>query len=254
MKHLRHLLASAVFLLALLVGLTSCEGSKYKKIDGKIYWTFYTFSFGQVSQPLDADTLTFQDLGHHYGKDKDHAFYEDSMLAGADVATFESVKDYYAIDARHAYYKHSVIQGADPTTFKVKNENLSCDDRDYYWQGKAFGVSDMDKFKVFYFVDDDAYWARDSKYGYYIEYNGPIIKFPIANYKDFEPLTYKSSDDVKLNSCDYATDGEHIYYRGKVMCGVDVETFRQTDYQWAEDKRTRYYQGLPTDSIPVKKQ
>ena len=249
MRILKYTTIFGAIAISLLLTLTSC-GGKYQKIDGKIYWTYHTFSFGKVSEPLDADTLTFVDLDHNYGKDKNHAFYQDSMMTGVHVPTFESIKDDYAKDCKHAFYTVDMIKGADVNTFKVKNTHVSKDDHDYYWKSTPFHVYDMDKFKIFYVYDDEADWARDSKYGYYINPDNSVVKFPIADYKEFEPITYKDSDGIKLTSCDYATDGVHIYYCGKIVRGVDLETFKVLAFHWGQDKKTYYYMGAPTDSIP----
>ena len=248
MKTVKQIL-SFLFVLMVIVCLSSCEGAQYKKIDGQICWTYRTFSFGEIVRPIDADTITFTDLENHYGKDKSKAFWEDSLMTGVDVPSFKSVKLNYAVDKNHAYYKVDVIPGADPASFEVNNENLSEDDKDYYWQQNPFHVNDKDRFKLFYIYGAEATWGRDSKYGYYIEYNGNIIKFPISNHKDFEPLKYKDKDGDKLES-DYATDGVNVYFKGKVVKGIDMATFKVTDNDWAVDKRTRYFRELATDSVP----
>jgi len=250
MKKLTHYLFVATLLLSVGMCLTSCDDCTYKKVNGKICWVRHTFSFGTTEYLLNADTLTFEDLGHHYGKDKDHAFFEDSMIVGADVTTFKSVADCYALDARHAYRGVTPIPGVDPQTFEVCNENLSEDVHDYYWKAHPFHVADKSEFKVFYDYGCEAYWARDSKYGYYIPYQGPVFRFPIVNYKDFEPIEYKTDDGIKLLSNDYATDEVYVYYQGRKVKGVDLETFKVIDLYWAQDKATYYLDGLPTDSVP----
>ena len=128
-------LLSALFCAFLL---TSCGEGKYEVKGDGVYYTYWTFSFGN----------------------------QEKELKGADAATFESVKDWLGRDHQHVWYKESLVEGAEPASVKVDDYPLFHDKRDYYFEGKPVHVADMASMRVIE-ISREEFWGADSRYIYF---------------------------------------------------------------------------------------
>jgi len=198
--------------------LVSCGNSgEYKIVNGKVVWSVYTFSFGEMIDTVEgADTATFEPLKYCYGKDKYHVFAKHRLIKGADINTFEPI-----------------------------DKKLSRDNHDYYWCGLPLNVYDMETFEVFYATSETASWAKDSRYAYRLDYDSIPPRFPHADYKSFEPADYYTSD-LKIMSDSYAKDKYNAYFHDKIVKGADLKTFCQVAYNTAQDKNGVYYRERKT--------
>ena len=75
-----------------------------------------------------ADAATFMVIPHedslndiNYTKDKDHVFYNDKMFGEVDMASFKVLGLRYATDGRYIYFHTSIVKDADLATFKVND-------------------------------------------------------------------------------------------------------------------------------------
>jgi len=82
----------------------------------------------------EADINTFHHVCGNWYADKQHVWWQETVVPGADVESFEPIYsssfrtgrkeqasdcDFnYGKDARHVYYRDSIISGADPASFE----------------------------------------------------------------------------------------------------------------------------------------
>lgn len=212
------------YLLTFLLLLTGCSDGKYEVRDGTVYYSYWTFSYGQR--------------------------YDE--LPGVDAASFESVKDWLGRDARHVYFKEKLVEGADPATVKAKKYPLFCDAKDYYFKNGALHVADIETFEVLEVYDDISLWAKDSKRVYF-----DSLHVEGANPATFQVVdTFEGKDDTHvfymediLEGADpdtyevlgiYSKDKSHVWYCGKLMENADAATFHLDKEGMGVDKYGSY--------------
>ena len=227
MKTIRRLL----FVMAVLSGLSSCNSDgKYVVADGKVYHSYWTFSFGYIYNELPQ----------------------------VDAASFESVKDWLGHDAHHAYFKERLIVGADVATLKARKYPLCSDKNDYYYKGVPLKVADVESFKILKWNVDDL-WAKDSRYAYY-----DTIKIVTPDLASFRVKTWNTAVDSRyvyrygkiLPLADpetyieewqglYSRDKSHIWCMGDLLRDADIETFTLEDWRgrYARDKSHIWFYG-----------
>ena len=196
----------------LALGFTSCgDGGKYVVADDCVYYTYWTFSFGQLN-----DTLP-----------------------GADPASFESVKNWLGHDNKQVFFKNRPIPGADPATIKAKKYPLSFDKRDWYFENAPLRVADMSSFEILLFDRDlQRLWAKDSRYVYY-----DSTRVEVEDIKAFKVIDYCTATDghhvylwgKRLADADPATfealdggyfkDKNHVWYIQDLVEGADDASF-----------------------------
>ena len=226
-------LSVLVALAALLLGATSCGDGKYVVADDVVYFTYWTFSFGQMN-----DTLP-----------------------DADPATFKAVKDWLGRDAQHVYFKGRLVHGADPATIKVKKYPISFDNHDYYYEDGALHVADMESFKIL----ETKYnlWAKDNRQAYY-----DSTRLQVDDINAFHMVSWCYATDnhhiyyfgkriegadpatfVDLE-CGYYKDKNHVWYVGDIIEDADASSFKVDKDGNASDKLGPIYRGKrTTDSI-----
>lgn len=228
---IHHALTSLLFLLTMLLATACNDGGKYEIRESKVYYTYWTWSFGPQNYELE----------------------------DADSASFESIEDWVARDDQHVWFKQRLIKGADPASIEVEDYPLLHDKHDYYYKGAALGVKDMATFRIEK-CNDDELWATDSRYIYFdslrIEGSDPAtfeyLEFVEAKdrlhvyyfghiLEEADPATY----EVMGN---YARDKQHVFYCGHIVEGADpatlvVEQKFEMDKPDAKDKNNYYRNG-----------
>lgn len=208
-----------------LLMLASCgDGGKYVRKDNRIYYTYWTFSFGQRY-----DTL-----------------FE------ADASTFHSVKNWVGVDKDHVFYLERLVPGADPVTLEVDRKPLMHDKNDYYYETAALHVSDMKSFKVLKWFEDDFY-AHDSRYAYYdstrfevdlatFKTKGHFVavdKNHVYRFGVLLPLADPKTYQENWNGF-YSRDKAHIWYLGDLLEDADYATFTVDGDNEGHDKYGRF--------------
>lgn len=232
MKSLKNHLAMGLLLLTLGLILTACTKDGFKIENGKVYYTYWTFSFGPQSHELP----------------------------GADAETFKSVNDWLGHDARHVYFKNRLVEGADPATVEAKKYPMFRDKNDYYIEGAPLHVADLKSFEVLEH-NDSHIWSKDSRYAYY-----DSTRLEVANIKQFKVVKWDyATDGVRvyafgkmLPDSDPATfkdvgqcyykDKSHVWFLDRVVEGADPVTFEYISRGYAKDKNHIFYDDKIVDA------
>lgn len=232
MKSIKNHLAMGLLLLTLGLILTACTKDGFKIENGKVYYTYWTFSFGPQSHELP----------------------------GADPATFKSVNDWLGRDARHVYFKNRLVEGADPTTVEAKKYPMFRDKNDYYIEGAPLHVADMKSFEVLEH-NDMHIWSKDSHYAYY-----DSTRLEVGNIKQFKVVEWDYATDgvrvyvfgkmlpdsdpstfVDVGSC-YYKDKSHVWFLERPVEGADPASFELIGKGYAKDKTHIYYDEKIVDA------
>ena len=214
------------FVLLGLMLLASCNDGKYEIRGNQVYYTWWTFSFGN----------------------------QEERLAGVDAATFEAVEDWLGRDKSHVWYKARLVEGCDPQTVKAVKKGLFCDKNDYYYEGAPMHVKDMETFEI---VDYNDYclWAKDSKCGYFDSTRIEGIdsetfksvatfvakdKYHVYRFGQVLPLADPATYEELEGS--YAKDKTRVWYMDSVMPGAEP---KELDSKWmyAWDSKHAWYNG-----------
>lgn len=218
-----------------------------------------------------ADPQSFTPFNNNYAKDKYNLYYQHKKIeATTDPQSFTTIDLRYAKDKYHVYYRNKIIEEADPNTF---NRNMYTTDNGYYlvYEDKNFEYCHGIKISAsesgsqlcneeFEDEEDGLRYTIRNNFVYYqnekldqIDLNS--LSFLGDSYaKDKNAAYYEGrpiDDEVDLDTfvrivgtVDYAEDKMHIYYRGKLIEGVDYATFEVDKYNqlYSKDKNSVYYQ------------
>lgn len=223
----RHL-ALLGFLFVALMCSTGEAKEKYVTRDGSVYYTYWTFSFGQQSHELPQ----------------------------VDAASFKQVKGWLGRDNRHVYFKERLVEGADPVTLKADKYPLCHDANDYYHKGEPLHVASVKDFVVLKWSDDN-FWARDGRYAYY-----NTRRIEGVDLKSFKVTSHCSAVDGEhvyrygklLPLADpktyvedwkgfYSRDKAHIWYMGELLKDADYDSFVVDGDSDAHDKFGSFKRG-----------
>lgn len=211
--------------------------------------------------PAGADEATYEQISYHYGKDKDHVYYEGEIMDNLDPATFIVFPErYYPLatadlaytkDANAAYYNQELIEEADAKTFFYLNIDLYAQDmNNFYYAGEPLNV-DYDTYQVVNFSV-----AKDKDHVYFdrvIVEGADVDTFEAVYspyYKDKDHIFYKdtimpeadvATFETFLNY--YAKDVNNVYYNDQIMSEADPATFEYISGQYAKDKNYVYSYG-----------
>ena len=193
-------------------------------------------TFGTMVIPADPKTFkviimsptTCNDYcGGSYAYDKDHVFFEGTLLEGSSSKDFflfgDATYTGYSKDKAHAWWLDKPIKGADITSFVV--------------DGKDF--------------------AHDKNHGYYREH-----ALPIAEYKSSPPITIFGSDafalERKVDGADaqtfevvkehYFRDKNYVYLDEQRLSQFDSASFRVINNKFLSDKNGIYSAYLNSPS------
>lgn len=155
------------------------------------------YSFSNGTYYLHSDKMPF-DLSKAKHLNEYHILVEDKLYFGdvklvenVDLASFvipyPELIGNLAMDKEHVFFKGDIIQEADPKTFKVLE---TCLDGTYYLEC------------------DNAFYAKDNKYAYFIRTISSEVK--IIKTKSLGDFYFKVIDERG-----YAFDKEYRYYMGK---------------------------------------
>lgn len=227
-----------------------------------IRWTkvYYKGGFPSSAFELEgADVFTFEilDEQQQYARDKNHVYFNGTIIPEADSATFEFLGTYYSRDKNNVYIS-GVILSTDSPNFEFLPSNLMRDSQHIYWSDRI--ISDAPSH--FTVIDDTGstiYW-KDSNY---IFFNGSPIES--ANMDTFEIIDdIYSHDDVnvfyrtdaisqaeiasfEIIESPYSRDAQKVFFMENIIPDADPQTFRilNIKFQCSADSQTAFYQGDP---------
>ena len=192
-------------------------------------------------QLVEADAQTFQILENgvagvtyvNYAKDKNHVYYNGTIMQNADAKTFERLDSFHAKDRQHIFYSQYVLS-EDPNHFRFLGSGYSRD-RKHIYSGD-YPISDSpDTFERF------EGFARDE--------HGIIIGIHRLENADSKSFQYVGSD--------YYRDKNHVFLiesdRKCVISEADAATFKVISQYYTKDKNKVFWRGEPlSNADPTK--
>lgn len=97
---------------------------------------------------LNADALSFEYLGCHYGKDKNIAFKGKDPIQGSHSESFEIIDWQWQKDNFTYYYKGEAMNGIDYPTFEILDLSYSKDKNKVYFRMKTVKEAQPETFKI----------------------------------------------------------------------------------------------------------
>lgn len=217
----------------------------FSKDKNKVYFLNTGLKGIYKANILEADPNTFEALGNGYAKDAKHVFFEKEILATADPFSFEylnfpiknsSCPSQFYKDKDNLFINSKLIPNVDVASFEFLHDyGIFFKDKTHVYRltREAKGSlcfpdtaiilsrAEVNDFKAFgsnYFVTQDG--------AYYVNNGGIPIQMQGVDLESFESFSSNESLPYQENGADnFAKDKNSIYYAGKVLNGVDVETF-----------------------------
>ena len=191
-----------------------------------------------------------QIIGDYYSIDKGKVYYGNEILEGANPKTAELIGFSLLKDDKNVYYMGKKIENADIMSFKVLNEDYAKDKNHIYRGSEAIDSSLSGKIKdpeTFEFLPNGiiygTLYGKDKYNVYYIE-NKMINCFD--TYYSIYEVNGINKDKVEVLNDWFIKDDKNIYFKGKILEGVDYNTFEVLPNGDGKDKN-RSYEYLTKD-------
>ncbi|MFA7325176.1 MAG: DKNYY domain-containing protein [Candidatus Kapaibacterium sp.] len=149
-----------IYLLLMLLTLTSCQNG-YEKIDDNWYYITFDEGAGKRENQLYAHLPTFKVLDNSdYAKDKDSVYFEGRIIKGAHSASFRTIGNtIYSLDKKNVYIYWYKIPNADPNSFEILETPYSKDKNRIFCGNISLKISKVEKFELLNF---DGYSIMDT--------------------------------------------------------------------------------------------
>ena len=192
-----------------------------------------------------------QILGSNYSIYKGNVYYGNEILEGANPKTAELIGSSLLKDDKNVYYMGKKIENADIISFKVLNEYSAKDKNHVYIGNSSIGLWKLDKIEnpeTFEFLSDtintDSFYGKDKYNVYYIN------RIFLSCFGTYTWIGFKvegiNKDKVEVLNNWFIKDDKNIYFEGKILEGVDYNTFEVLPNGDGKDKN-RSYEYLPKD-------
>lgn len=186
----------------------------YFKDKNNVYIAANTYL--EVIQNTELDSFEVIDMKKAIAKDF-HYYYYFHRVIPFDYSKAQFLNDDYCIagDKIYLYYTNEIVN-ADVESFKVLHENISKDKHNVYFRDQVIESADSATFHFlegcingeYYLECDNAFYAKDKNYGYFIRTIKPNVK--IIKSKSIGNFHFKV-----INNEGYAFDDEYRYYFGE---------------------------------------
>ena len=165
-----------------------------------------------------------------------------------DVA--QIIGDYYSIDKGNVYYKNKILEGANPKTAELIGFSLLKDDKNVYYMGEKIKDVKIENPETFEFLSDtintDSFYGKDKYNVYYVN------RIFLSCFGTYTWIGFKvegiNKDKVKVLNDWFIKDDKNIYFEGKILEGVDYNTFEVLPNGDGKDKN-RSYEYLTKDEL-----
>ena len=217
-------------------------GSNYSIYKGNVY---YGNEILEGANPKTAELIGFSLL-----KDDKNVYYMGEKIKDVKIKNFEKLGQSYWKNDNKIYYRDKKIENADIISFKVLNEDYAKDKNHIYRGSEAIDSSLSGKIKdpgTFEFLPNGIIYV--TLYGK-DKYNVYYIKNKMLNCFDSSYFIYEvegiNRDKVEVLNKWFIKDNKNIYFKGKILEGVDYNTFEVLPNGDGKDKN-RSYEYLPKD-------
>ena len=192
-----------------------------------------------------------QNLGSNYSIYKGNVYYGNEILEGANPKTAELIGFSLLKDDKNVYYMGKKIENADIISFKVLNEYSAKDKNHVYIGNSSIGLWKLDKIEnpeTFEFLSDtintDSFYGKDKYNVYYVN------RIFLSCFGTYTWIGFKvegiNRDKVEVLNDWFIKDDKNIYFEGKILEGVDYNTFEVLPNGDGKDKN-RSYEYLTKD-------
>ena len=213
-------------------------GNYYSIDKGKVY---YGNEILEGANPKTAELIGFSLL-----KDDKNVYYMGEKVKDVKIKNFEKLGQNYWKNENKIYYRDKKIENADIMSFKVLNEDYAKDKNNVYDGNESIGRGIKDP-KTFEFLTNGiinaTLYGKDKYNVYYIE-NKMINCFD--TYYSIYEVKGINKDKVEVLNKWFIKDDKNIYFEGKILEGVDYNTFEVLPNGNGKDKN-RSYEYLTKD-------
>ena len=213
-------------------------GDYYSIDKGKVY---YGNEILEGANPKTAELIGFSLL-----KDDKNVYYMGKKIKDVKIKNFEKLGQNYWKNENKIYYRDKKIENADIMSFKVLNEDYAKDKNNVYDGNESIGRGIKDP-KTFEFLPNGIIYG--TLYGK-DKYNVYYIKNKMSNCFDSYYFIYEvkriNKDKVEVLNDWFIKDDKNIYFEGKILEGVDYNTFEVLPNGDGKDKN-RSYEYLTKD-------
>ena len=217
-------------------------GDSYSIYKGNVY---YGNEILEGANPKTAELIGFSLL-----KDDKNIYYMGKKIKDVKIKNFEKLGQNYWKNDNKIYYRDEKIENADIMSFKVLNKDYAKDKNHVYSGSEAIDSSLSEKIKdpkTFEFLPNGIIYGI--LYGK-DKYNVYYIKNKMLNCFDSSYFIYEvkriNKDKVEVLNNWFIKDNKNIYFEGKILEGVDYNTFEVLPNGDGKDKN-RSYEYLPKD-------
>ena len=213
-------------------------GDSYSIYKGNVY---YGNEILEGTNPKTAELIGFSLL-----KDDKNVYYMGKKIKDVKIKNFEKLGKNYWKNDNKIYYRDEKIENADIMSFKVLNEDYAKDKNNVYDGNESIGRGIKDP-ETFEFLPNGIIYG--TLYGK-DKYNVYYIKNKMLNCFDSYYSIYEvegiNKDKVEVLNNWFIKDNKNIYFEGKILEGVDYNTFEVLPNGDGKDKN-RSYEYLPKD-------
>ena len=154
--------------------------------------------------------------------------------------------DSYSIYKGNVYYGNEILEGANPKTAELIGFSLLKDDKNHVYIGNSsIGLWKLDKIEnpeTFEFLSDtintDSFYGKDKYNVYYVN------RIFLSCFGTYTWIGFKvegiNRDKVEVLNDWFIKDDKNIYFEGKILEGVDYNTFEVLPNGDGKDKNQSY--------------
>ena len=224
-----------LFLILVNVGFgdtTQNLGDYYSIDKGKVYYG------NEILEGVNPKTVEL--IGFSLLKDDKNVYYMGEKIKNVKIKNFEKLGQNYWKNDNKIYYRDKKIENADIMSFKVLNEDYAKDKNNVYDGNESIGRGIKDP-ETFEFLPNGIIYA--TLYGK-DKYNVYYIKNKMSNCLDSFYFIYEvkgiNKDKVEVLNKWFIKDDKNIYFEGKILEGVDYNTFEVLPNGDGKDKNQSY--------------
>ena len=225
--------------------------------DIQILGDYYSIDRGKVyygNEILEgANPKTVELIGFSLLKDDKNVYYMGKKIKDVKIKNFEKLGQNYWKNENKIYYRDKKIENADIMSFKVLNEDYAKDKNHVYRGSEAIDSSLSGKIKdpeTFEFLSDtintDSFYGKDKYNVYYVN------RIFLSCFGTYTWIGFKvegiNKDKVEVLNDWFIKDDKNIYFKGKILEGVDYNTFEVLPNGDGKDKN-RSYEYLTKDEL-----
>ena len=193
-----------------------------------------------------ANPKTAELIGFSLLKDDKNVYYMGKKIKDVKIKNFEKLGKNYWKNDNKIYYRDEKIENADIMSFKVLNKDYAKDKNHVYSGSEAIDSSLSEKIKdpkTFEFLPNGILYGKDKYNVYYIS---NTMSNCFDSYYFIHEVKGINKDKVEVLNDWFIKDDKNIYFKGKILEGVDYKTFEVLPNGNGKDKN-RSYEYLTKD-------